>query len=319
MLAWSIRAINILLLHAATNQSASVEALAAPSSPSTKVLRVCQSPGCKDDGAASTLERLEAVAPPGVTVVKGGCVSLCGAGPVVEVCDDDGDMTVSSIKKRRVKGREAILSLVDECAAARGGEGEAGAVEPALTPDARERLMDGYELSLQAAAALAKREHRSAADLYADAIEIGRRPAALLREARARRNDAATATDERGVPAEARWLVAACKGSCRARLALRDGEGARRDARDAVALAGERDGDAHECLAEACAATGDVTGELQAVTAAMAQYERLEEECARPRPGADAPARAEAAREGRFAAGRKRELGFRAAKLESDL
>ena len=76
--------------HANVNVPAA-DALSA-SSPPKRVLRVCQSPGCKDDGALSTFDCLSAMAPPGVHVVKGGCVSLCGSGPVVEVCKSVDDV-----------------------------------------------------------------------------------------------------------------------------------------------------------------------------------------------------------------------------------
>lgn len=284
---------------------------------------MCHSPGCQNDGAAATFDCLAAVAPPGVAVVKGGCVSLCGAGPVVEVCDPvtAAAGTASPIKKKRVKGRDRIyriLSLVDECASTHDGGGEEGDLAPALKPYMRDRLMNGYELSLQANDAFGRKEYQSAVDLYTDAIESGRKAAMLLQEARSGR-DEGDVTHHHRFPEGVRWLVTAFKQSCRARLVLKDVEGARRDAFAATIFSQNADGASHECLAEVCAASGDAWGELQAVKAAMAQYARTEEECAKPLPGADAPARAAAAKTRSFAAGRKRELGFRAASLESGL
>ena len=91
------------------------------------------------------------------------------------------------------------------------------------------------------------------------------------------------------------------------------------EALSAPSLSQNRDADAHECLAEACAAAGDSAGEARAAKAAIARWERTEEECSRPLPGADAPRRAEAVKKRMHAAARKRELGFRVARLEMEL
>jgi len=96
-------------------------------------------------------------------------------------------------------------------------------------------------------------------------------------------------------------------------------DGARRDAFAATIFSQNFDADAHECLAEVCAASSDALGELQAIKSAISQYERMEEEYSKPLPGSDAPARAEATRKKTHAATRKRELGFRVAKLEREL
>lgn len=301
---------SILLLVATTDGGAVVQALSTPSSPK-KVIRVCQSPGCKDDGAMTTLDCLLAMAPPGVDVVKGGCVSLCGSGPVVELYNSIEDVT--SVKKKRVKGSDTIMSLLDECVAT--AEGDEDDSEPALKPYMRDRLMSGYELSLEAHEAYQAKNYQSAVDLYTDAIESGRKPAMMLQEARSAGSD--TTTD--GYPEGVQWLVVSFKNSCRARLSLKDVDGARRDAFASTIFSQNFDADAHECLAEVCSASSDALGELQAVKAAIRQYERMEEEYSKPLPGADAPARAEAVKKRTNAAARKRELGFQVAKLEREL
>ncbi|KAL9183868.1 hypothetical protein ACHAXT_004724 [Thalassiosira profunda] len=290
--------------------SQTADALSAPNP--GRVLRVCQSPGCKDDGAATTLDCLAALAPPGVDVTKGGCVSLCGSGPVVEICNDVDD--VQSIKKKRVKGADAILQLLDECIGANEGEED---TEPILKPYMRDRLISGYDLSLEATSAYDEKQYQSAVDLYTEAIESGRKPALLLQDAR----DAAgsTSNTDEGYPSGVQWLVTSFKNACRARLALKDIDGARRDAFAATVFSQNLDPDAHECLAEVSAASGDSIGELQATKAAIGQHERMEEVYSQPLPGADAPRRAEAVKKKSNAAARKRELGFRAAKLEREL
>lgn len=206
--------------------SVPADALSAPSSPK-KVLRVCQSPGCKDDGALETFDCLSAMAPPGVDVIKGGCVSLCGSGPVVEFCNDVEDVT--STKKKRVKGRDTILSLLDECTptAEEGGED----IEPAFKPFMRDRLMNGYELALEAKEAYDAKNYQLAVDLYTDAIENGRKSAMMLQEDR--NASGAPSSDDGGsdsYPKGMQWLVASFKNSCRSRLYLDDVDGARRDA-----------------------------------------------------------------------------------------
>jgi hypothetical protein len=321
---WSA-AFLVLAVH---ERDMSVDALSAPSPPSRILLRVCTSPGCRDDGAASTLDRLLAVAPPGVDVVAGGCVSLCGSGPVLEilVVDVEGGgvggcvvaASSASKKRKRVKGGEAITSLLDECVATTTVEG--AEVGSALKPYMRDRLASGYELSIEANAAYASRDYRLAADLYSDAIESGRKPAMLLQEAReagcsvagpdgtTTSDDAAVVVDG-GYPAGLRWLVDSLKNSCRCRLLLRDVDGARRDAFAATVFSRNADPDAHECLAEVCAASRDAVGELQGLKSAVRRYDVVERD----------PGRADAAGRASRAAARKRELGFRIAKLEREL
>ena len=303
------------LLATITNYDAAVEALSL-STPNNKVLRVCQSPGCKDDGAVATFDCLSAIAPPGVDVIKGGCVSLCGSGPIVEMCNDANEEGGTSIKKKRVKGGDVIISLLDECA------GEKNDDEPILKPFMRDRLMTGYELSLEAKEAYDAKDYQTAVDLYTDAIESGRKPAMILQEAR---SAAAPTPNENGMKSSdgyregVRWLVTSFKNCCRSRLSLNDIDGARRDAFAATVFSQNYDPDAHECLAEVCAASSDALGELQAIKAAIIQFERLEEEYSKPLPGADAPRRAETMKQRSHAGARKRELGFRVAKLEREL
>lgn len=284
-----------------------------------KVLRVCQSPGCKDDGAASTFDCLLAIAPPGIYVARGGCVSLCGSGPVVEVvCGDDDADSALSIKKKRVKSSEAILSVLDECNPADMN----GSVD-ALKPHLRDRLLHGYELSLQANKAYKLKNYQQAVELYTEAIESGRKPAMMLHEARIKfLNDAdggGSIDDEINASEQGvvRWLVTSFKNSCRSRLVMRDVDGARRDAFASTVFSRNLDADAHECLAEVSAASSDALGELQGLKAAIKQYDRTEEEYAMlANTGSDAPTRAEAAKERNHASSRKRELGFRVSKLE---
>lgn len=269
-----------------------------------KVIRVCQSPGCRDDGGKETLDSLTALASPGCQVMKGGCVSLCGSGPVVEILPNGEDvMTISSIKRKKVKG-DALISLLEELS-----DDE----ETDISSFMRQRLIMGYEQSLEAKAAYEAKDYQSAVQLYEEAIQTGRKPAMELEEARASVDS--NHDSIKGVY----WLVDSFRNSCRARLALKDIDGARRDAFAATVFSQSMDADAHMCLAEVCQASKDKMGELQATKAAVQQYERLEEEYSKPMSGKDAVARAEAAKIKNNASTLKRELGFRVMKLENEL
>lgn len=283
--------------------------------PSKGICRVCISPGCKDDGAVQTFECLKALAPPGVDVVKGGCVSLCGSGPVVEIREYTDDDAASFKKKKCVKG-ESLIALLDEFmeASAAGSE-----KEPLFTKFMQDRLLMGYEISLEANQAYQAKAYQSAVELYEDAINTGRKPAIALEEARAAYTSNKDDKEKYGYPPGLTWVVTSFKNSCRARLALGDIDNARRDAFASTVFSQNMDADAHECLAEVCKASGDTLGELQAVKAAIDQHEKMEEECSKPLPGNAAVARAEAAKLKRHAQQQIRELGFRQKRLEKEL
>lgn len=277
------------------------------SSPNKKVLRVCQSPGCIADGAVDTLDSLSALSPPSIQVCKGPCISLCGSGPVVEVCNIED---TTSIKKKRIKGSKSILALLNEL---KRDEEDGDEIMKQYMFD---RLVMGYELAQEANDIMYKaKDYKKSIELYEDAIQNGRKPAMILQEARQSANIDNEEYNYRGID----WLVSAFKNSCRARLMLKDVDNARRDAFASTIFSQNMDPDAHECLAEVCLASTDKMGELQAIKAAIGQYERLEEELSKPLPGADAPARAEAAKKKSYVSGRKRELGFRIVKLELEL
>jgi hypothetical protein len=104
-----------------------------------------------------------------------------------------------------------------------------------------------------------------------------------------------------GYPAGLRWLVDSLKNSCRCRLLLRDINGARWDVFAATVFSRNAHPDAHECLAEDCAASRDAVGELQGLNSAVRHYDVVERD----------PGRADAVGRARRAAARKRELGFR--------
>lgn len=76
--------------------------------------------------------------------MKGGCVSLCGSGPIVEILPDGEDvMTISSVKRKKVKG-DVLVSLLDELSDE----------ETDISKSMRQRLTMGYKQSLEAKTAL---------------------------------------------------------------------------------------------------------------------------------------------------------------------
>lgn len=272
-------------------------------SSTTKVLRVCTSPACKDDGAVSTLHRLVALAPPCTNVVKGGCTSLCGSGPIVEICDNIDD--VQSVKRKRVN-HEAVIQLLDEFMEK----------DSDFTPFLRDRLLQGYDLYTEANIAFESKQYELAMELYEEAIQNGRKPAIALQEAREKYTTEDNKESTEGYPDSIDWVVTTFRNSCKCKLELGDIDGARRDAFAATVFSKNNDAASHVCLADVCKESGDTIGEYQAVKAAIEQYEIVEEKRSRPMPGIDAVGRAESARIRNHAEEQKRELGFRLAKLD---
>jgi tetratricopeptide (TPR) repeat protein len=292
------------LLLATTSPSSSPS-----SSSSPKVLRVCTSPACKDDGAISTYDRLTALAPPCLTVIKGGCTSLCGSGPIVELCDTVD--AVQSIKRKRVKD-DVLTNLLNELLI------NCKETEDVFPSRMYNRLIDGYNSHILGNAAYQSKDYKSAIDFYEEAIQNGRKPALALQEARDTYTTTQTDEEEEGYPPSLEWLITTFQNSCQARLSLNDIDGARRDAFASIVFSRNKNAISHECLANVCHASGDGMGEYQAVKAAIKEYDRLlvKKPCM---DGRDAVGRAEDARVRRNAEERRRELGFRLDRLEREL
>ena len=173
-------------------------------------IRVCQSPGCTDDGGSEALDYLTSLAPPGVRVSKGKCVSLCGAGPVVEVINDGSSLEVKEKKVTGDKLKEMVLGWHESC------DGDV------LKPYQITGLVQGYEESVQARRAYETKDYEGALELCTFAIQDARKPAMLLQEARDRDSSSGCESndEELGFPGEMKWLVETFKVSCRCRMAL---------------------------------------------------------------------------------------------------
>ena len=222
----------------------------------------------------------------------------------MEICDSI-DATLS-VKRRRIKD-DALIGLLDEFFE----------TEQVFAPHLRDRLLDGYSSYIKANEAYEARQYQLAVELYEEALQNGRKPAMALQEAREKYSIVGEMAADGNYPMSLDWIVQTFRNSCRSRLELSDVDGARRDAFAATVFSKNNDAASHECLADVCSQTGDAIGEYQAVKAAIEQYDKVEERYSVPEK--DAVTRAEAAKIRANAETRKRELGFRLAKLDRQL
>lgn len=257
-------------------------------------LRVCLSPGCVADGAEGTLDRLSAIAPPSISVEEGGCVSKCGAGPVVE--EQRQGVGGSTVVHRHVEG-DALLSLLRDLAESDGFGVDDG-------------LVEGYDFARQAEAHADEGSFEEAVDLYEQAVMVARSP--VMEWSKHQSDLRAQGGDDDGETNNAsggrlkssgamEWYIRVLRRKSSAHLAIGDVDGARAAAFACVQLSENSDPLCYETLAEVCEASGDEVGELMAIR----QVLELE------------PANTDGLP--RDVALRRREMGFRASKLEREL
>jgi hypothetical protein len=242
-----------------------------------KMYEVCLSPGCIADGAQVTLDKLQALAPPGVSVKPGVCCSLCGNGPVV--------LEGENKKHRRVSGKKLLDLLVEE-------KGD-------LSPQ-QQAIAEGYDLVTEAATALYGKDYSKAVQLYEEGIAKALKPAMDLQEAREQGLENGIVGDEAPcVPAGLEWLIKARQGEATARLQIGDSDGAVVAAQAACEVSRNSSPEVFELLHEVFKSTGDESGELSALQALfdLPEPEKLTT----------------------IIANKRRQLGFRLAKLERDV
>ena len=245
---------------------------------------VCTSPGCLADGARETINKMQALAPPGVIVKPGDCCSLCGNGPIVM---KTGGKYVS--KNKNVKSdSNKLLDLLTTT------DGE-GSNPPLEIP---EKVIQGYDLSVQARGAYDKGLYREADELYERAIDTAFRPAMEVQAIREKSKS--DNLSRMGIPVGLLWLVNARQNQASARLALGDVDGAVLAAQASCNLARNRCPKALEVLAEVYQKKGDLRSELQAI---KNMFDLPVDETKLPRQVAN----------------RRRELGFRRTKLQNEL
>jgi tetratricopeptide (TPR) repeat protein len=243
------------------------------------IYEVCVSPGCLADGAQQTLQKLQALAPPGCFVKPGVCCSLCGNGPIVMSADEKKPK-----KYRKVKGMNKVMEIL------------CGDQVPSPIPHA---LVEGYEISMQAEEAFQRKSYEEAVSLYGKSISIAFRAAMDLQAAREKtRRD--NLSSERSIPVGLQWLIKARRNEASSRLAMGDLDGAILAAQASCNIARNRCPESLEVLAEIYQREGNAKDELQALNNLFDLA--VEEKSLSTQ-----------------IANRRRELGFRRAKLEREV
>lgn len=193
---------------------------------------ICMSPGCVADGADRLLSKMKALAPLDVSVKPGGCVSLCGNGPIVL----DGN----NKKNRKVSDKKLVELLFGE-----GG----------MTSE-QQAVFDAFDVVSEAGDRLEQKDYEKAAEMYGKGIDMGLEAALSL----------GAPSDGDGPPSEGlRWLVDARNAEAAAKLNLRDADGAIESAESARELSKDSSLPALELLQESYAAKGDPEAELKAL------------------------------------------------------
>jgi len=250
-----------------------------------KTIEVCLSPGCKADGAEATLARLCALSPPHVTVSEGGCESLCGKGPIV--IQKETKPKNKKIVHTRVQSdnlSKLLFSLEEDN-------------DSRTTPD----LAKSYDMVRAAVTAMIANDNDHAITLFRDGLTLALPHAMALQK---NRDDFCT-TDETK-PSRLQWLVVAHRQYARV-LVQQGGDeenflAASRVAEHSVELSRFLDAESYETVAEVCRAQTDGVGERDALRRVF----ELEPEGVTQGIAFNV-------------VNRRRELGFRLAKLEREI
>lgn len=235
---WTLK----LLLISALVACACAFSVETPAVSTVTKYEVCLSPGCLADGAQQTLDKLQALAPPGNLVVPGVCCSLCGNGPVVMSPNEK-----TTTKHRRVRNKKIFDLFLDES-------------EPESIP---EPLIQGFEASLEAEEAFQKNDFEKAAGLFETAVETAFEAAMDLQSAREEAGTENVAKS--GIPAGLLWLVQARRNEATAKLELGDVDGAALAAQASCEIAQNKCADSLEVLANVYEKMGDTKAELDAL------------------------------------------------------
>lgn len=198
------------------------------------ILQVCCSPGCLADGALATLAKLQALAPPHVTVEPGNCHSVCGQGPVVL-------NVASSHTTRRVlanpksdnnnnndnnNNSDKLIEVLLQLSSSQDDNGNNVINQGDFIP---ENLIQGYDLVQQGHDALERKQYSEAIQCYEKGITMASDSA---RKRQAQRDEVIQQRDGYQTPLSftslslTLWLVMARCGQARACLALKDTSGA---------------------------------------------------------------------------------------------
>lgn len=275
---------------------------------------VCLSPACIADGAEQTLEKLHALAPPNVAVCPGVCCSLCGNGPIVLEQDrgpdgrNDGkgyNPNPDILKKHRKVSGPKVLTLLK---LATTNDSKSGKIETGPP----EELVQGYELALQADGLFARKQYAQCVPLYEQAISLAFRPAINLQTERDHFLHKKY-SDKKESLAPLAWLIRSRRQEAEARLFLATAGGGSGEytlesallaAQASCNLSQNTDTESFQVLADIYQQKKDAVGEMQALQKMFAL--------------ADAAGEEEESKLSFATKNRRREAGFRLAKLESE-
>jgi hypothetical protein len=175
-------------------------------------VQVCLSPGCIADGAAVTMEKLQALAPAHVRIQQGGCSSFCGSGPVVvtvleELASSSSSSSSSSTgtttrrrpilveqKSHKRIQNDKILQLVYPTATTTANDDDFPTQSTTAATKAERNngpppdLVLGYDLALQGDAAFAIMDYAKAMEYYEQAVRVAFISAVELQNERDRFN-----------------------------------------------------------------------------------------------------------------------------------
>lgn len=200
---------------------------------SSCLLEVCVSPGCVADGSKVTLDRMMALAPSTrVQVVKGGCVALCGKGPVVRENE--------SIRHKYIKEGDKLLEKI-------------------LGESLPSELVDGYDLVQRAKQTATKKKD------YAHAVQLYSQGIAKALDTATKNADKHASGPEAQTPLNLLWLVEAYRDLAEILLETNDIKGAYTAVNSACKLSNGSDPLCFELLSKVYQAKSDNEGELKAL------------------------------------------------------
>jgi hypothetical protein len=122
------------------------------------------------------------------------------------------------------------------------------------------RLSMSYDYETEAKEFVEKGQYKDAVPLYAQAIDMGRKPALALHE---EQQQGETTTSKSTSSSSLEWLLQLYCSSCRTRLKVDDVQGARGEAWAACVFSQNKNVDCLQCMLQVCEASGDALGQMQ--------------------------------------------------------
>lgn len=225
------------------------------------------SPGCKADGAEGTLAEMQALAPPGVCIEEGGCVSQCGKGPIVTTTTTKTATTTTDSESKKIpknrKSKEDVIiykRVSDET------------IVLELLPTIMEELVEGYRIVQKAKEFFDASQYEEAIDLYEKGLDLALQPAMDMHmpkndEEKNRDNDDGVVVDSVvfAVPVGMHWIIRTCHEMTQSYLALRRKDEALISAQRAIEISKQSDATSYQYLAKVYAEMKNDYGEYDAL------------------------------------------------------